>query len=181
MTIYNTNGLPYVPSGSIQQFDPGNPDTSFLQSVDMEGIHAFGSPIYYYERFSSGNIDYTYREDRSELWSQIPLMFFGYYEPIASTNNLGVFGIDAADELMITCNYKEVLGVVNHVPKIGSRIFTPQLRENWEIIQCNLSEMKLLWQVYHIELILRRFQESKTNSSSVIPQPTLPYNVLYSI
>lgn len=170
MGICNPDGTPYQVSGSLQQFDPGNPDLALFDIWDEEAIEQGGSPIFYYEVFiQPQTIDPIYWEDRGKLWSNDPVQLFCYYEPIASSNNQGLFGIDSPDEMVFELNYHAVLNTIGHPPKIGSRIFTPMLRENWEIIQRNLAVFTM-WNTLHIQLICKRFQESTTTGEGKVTQ-----------
>jgi hypothetical protein len=160
--IRRPDGTPYVPSGCMQSFNPAKPEYDLFNRWDQEAIRLGGSPIEYFEVFISfTTIDQLYQEDRSKLWSPSGVELFALYEPIASTNNLGAFGIDAPDEIVFELNYKNTLGVVGHPPKIGSRIFTPHLRENWVIVQRNTGEYRG-WNVLRLQLICQRWQESMT-------------------
>ena len=47
MTLYNSDGTPYKAAGTIQQFDPNNPDLCLFNQWDQESIMQGGSPIYY--------------------------------------------------------------------------------------------------------------------------------------
>jgi hypothetical protein len=82
---------------------------------------------------------------------------------------LNQFGIDAPDEMKFELNYRSVLQNVGHPPKIGSRLFTPHLRENWVIVQRNLGEFKL-WGALRIELICQRFQEDVVTGNGKVTQ-----------
>lgn len=176
--IYNNDGTPYKPTGDVRQFDPCNPDNDLFNVWDQEAIRMGGSPVYYYEVFiSDAVIDKDYHESRGKVWSQHPVELYAVYEPIASTNTLGTFGIDAPDEMMFELNYKAVLDKVGHPPKIGSRIFTPHLREHWEIVQRNTGEYKM-WNVIRIQLICRRFQESLTTGEGRVTQTTPPIKII---
>ena len=66
-------------------------------------------------------------------------------------------------------NYRTTLRTIGHPPKIGSRVFTPHLQENWVIIQRNLGEFKL-WGSLRLELICQRFQESVTTGEGEVTQ-----------
>jgi hypothetical protein len=168
--ILNPDGTTYSPVGSIQQFDPENPELCLFDLWDEEIIKMGGSPIFYYEVFIQTNtIDPIYIEDRGKLFSNNPVQLYCTYEPIQSQNAMTAFGIDAPDEMIFEFNYRSVLRTIGHPPKIGSRLFTPHLRENWVIIQRNLGEFKL-WGALRLQILAQRFQESVTTGEGKISQ-----------
>jgi len=162
--IRNPDGSCYQVVGSIQQFDPENPEHSLFNLWDQEVIRMGGSPIYYYEVLIQPNtVDPLYVEDRGKLWSTVPTELWCYYEPVPSQNAHGNFGIDAPEEMVFELNYREVLDKVGHAPKVGSRLFTPHKQESWVIIQRNDDQFKL-WGQLRIQLICQKFTESLTTS-----------------
>jgi hypothetical protein len=170
MTIRNCDGTPFQLSGSLNVFDPTNPDQFLLNSLDSEIIDIAGIPILYYEVFvQKQTIDPLYREDRGKLWSNNPVQLQGLYDPIPSQNFLNMFGIDAPDELQIQFNYQAVLKAIGHPPKIGSRLFTVHKAENWVIVQRNVGDF-FLWGEYRLTLICQRFQESVTTGEGRVSQ-----------
>jgi hypothetical protein len=177
MAILNTDGTPFNVSGSLQQFDPTNPEFALFNEWDQEIILMGGTPMYYYEVFIQfQTMDKLYMEDRGKMWSNTPICLYGYYDPIPSQNMMTTFGIDAPDELMFEFNYQDVLSRLGHLPKIGSRIYTPQKREHWIIIQRAVEEFKL-WGEMRLQLMCQRFQESLTTSEGAVPQAVPPYSV----
>jgi len=178
--IKNADGTPYKVGGSIEQYDQEDPQHELFNLWDQEAIRQGGTPILYYEVIISPQvIDQQYLEARGKLFSQFPVSLYGVYDPKNSQNLLNAFGIDAPDELEIEFNYRDVLQKIGHPPKIGSRIFTPHLRENWEIIQRNLGEFKM-WGALRITLIVRRFQESTTTGEGKVTQknPLPKYKII---
>jgi len=170
MGLLNRDGTPYKASGSIQQFDPNNPMFELFNLWDQEAIQRGGSPIYYYEVIIRPEmIDPIYLEARNKLFSNNPIQLWCNYEPISSQNVLNQFGIDAPDEMTFELNYRSVLQNLGHPPKIGSRLFTPHLQENWVIVQRNLNEFKM-WGVLRIELICQRFQEDVVTGDGKVTQ-----------
>lgn len=170
MTIYKPDGTPYIPTGSLRNFDPDSPEHDLLNRWDEEAIKIAGSPIFYYEAFiQQQTVDPIYWEDRGKLFSQFPIALYAFYEPIPSQNLQGNFGFDSPDEMLFHLNYKATLRDVGHPPKIGSRIFTPHLSENWVIVQRNLGEFRK-WGVLRIDLICQRFQESTTTGEGKVTQ-----------
>ena len=159
MTLYNPDGTPYKLKGSVQQFDPQSSMFGLFNQWDEEAIQRGGSPLFYYEVIiRQGMIDPLYNEARGKIFSQNPVQLWCIYEPIPSQNVLDRFGIDSPDEVKFELNYKAVLKAIGHPPKIGSRLFTPHLNENWTIVQRNLAEFKM-WGAMRIEIICQRFQE----------------------
>lgn len=163
-------GKTYQPLGKYQHFDPENNNHDLFNLWDAEAIRIGGSPVFYYEVFlQDGTIDPLYLEDRGKIYSSHPVQLYCYYEPIPSTNTLGVFGIDSPDEMIFEFNYRAVLQSIGHPPKIGSRIFSPHKRENWRVIQRNTGEYKL-WGELRLQLICQRFQESVTTGEGRVTQ-----------
>lgn len=176
--IRNNDGTPYQVTGCAQQFDQSSPDYKLFNIWDQEAIQRGGSPVEYYEVFiTQQSIDPLYQESRAKVWSQYPVELFCFYEPIPCTNNLGMFGIDSPDEMIFEFNYAYVLQKLGKPPQIGSRIFSPHLRENWEIIQCNTGEYKG-WNVLRIQMICKRFQESLTTNEGKVTQSIPKYKVV---
>jgi hypothetical protein len=168
--IKNCDGTPYKLTNSLDTFDPKSQEHFLLNSFDSELIQIAGTPILYYELFiQRQTIDYLYREDRGKIWSTSPVTLRGYYEPIPSQNYLNMFGIDAPDEVQFLFNYRDVLKAIGHPPKLGSRIYSVQKGENWEIMQRNVGEF-FLWGELRLVLITRRFQESVTTGEGRVVQ-----------
>ena len=168
MPIYNDDGTPYKLKGDIQQYNPQNPMFELFNQWDEEAIQRGGSPIFYYEVIINPDmIDPIYLEARNKLFSENPVQLWCNYEPIASQNYLNQFGIDSPDEIKFELNYRAVLRKLGHPPKIGSRLFTPHLNENWVIVQKNVSEFKM-WGALRLEIICQRFQESLTTSDGKV-------------
>lgn len=166
--LRNLDGTPYQLSGTLQQFNSDNPEYDLFNQWDQEAIQRGGSPLYYYEvLIQPQTVDPLYLEDRGKLFSPNPITIWANYEPIPSQNALTAFGIDAPDEIVFECNYQAILNAIGHPPKIGSRIFSPHLRENWTIMQRNLGEFKM-WGVLRLELICQRFQESLSNNDGKV-------------
>lgn len=170
MAIRNDDGSTYVPTGSLQQFDPNNPEFGLFNIWDQEAIAIGGTPVYYYEvKIQMNTVDPLYLEDRGKLWSPKPICLQGYYEPTSSKNDMTVFGVDSPDELMIEFNYQDVLAKIGHPPRIGSRFFTPHRRENWVLRQNNVEEFKL-WGELRLQCMCGRFQESLTTGEGKVTQ-----------
>lgn len=170
MGLKNLDGTPYQLRGSVQMYDPNDRNHDLFNLWDQEAIKRGGSPIYYYEVVITPNmIDPIYNEARNKIFSNNPIQLWCNYEPIPSQNLLNQFGIDAPDEMKFELNYRSVLQSLGHPPKIGSRLFTPHLRENWVIVQRNLAEFKL-WGALRIELICQRFQEDVVTGEGKVTQ-----------
>lgn len=170
MSIKNPDGSTYKPTGSLQQFDPENPELELFNSFDQEVIEIGGSPIFYYEVFINvSSIDELYVEARDKIFSPIPKMIYGYYEPTPTQNMMGVFGGDSPDEMMFEFNYDYILKNLGHAPKIGSRLFTPQKRENWQVVQNNIETYKM-WGQLRLQVMCIRYQESLTTGEGKVTQ-----------
>lgn len=176
----NLDGSPYRLLGSVQTFDNNDRTHDLFNLWDQEAIVRGGSPIFYYGVVITQNmIDPVYTEARGKLFSEHPVQLWCTYDPIASQNLMNQFGIDSPDEITFELNYRSVLKALGHPPKIGSRLYTPHLRENWEIIQRNLGEFKL-WGALRIQLICKRFTESVTTSAGKVTakEPNLKINII---
>jgi hypothetical protein len=129
--LKNPDGTPYKPTGSLEQFDPDNPERCLWNDWDAEIMKIYGSPVFYYEVFiQTGSLDKLYREDRGKIWSNNPITLYASYEPVAGQNYQSAFGIDSPDEVIFDFNYRDVVKRIGHPPKIGSRIFTPHRNED---------------------------------------------------
>lgn len=169
--IKNPNGTPYEVSGSLVQYDPNSPNMALYDVWDQDAIKIGGTPIYYFEVFiSTTGIDPIYNESRNKVWSQFPVQLYGVYDPIASLNDMGLFGIDSPSEIVIEFNRKAVLDAIGHPPKNGSRIRTPHMQEDWEIVQVNTAEFKQ-WSVLHYQFICKKFQDDAINGPGKVRQP----------
>lgn len=168
--IRNCDGTPFQLSG-LQTFDPNNPELNLIGGYDQELIQIAGAPIFYHEVFIQvkNTLDTTYREDRGKMWATEGIQLWGYYEPIASQNVQNAFGIDSPDEIKFTFNYQAVLKAIGHPPKIGSRLFTPHKRENWEVITRAVADF-ILWGELHLVIIAGRFQDNLTTNAGVVSQ-----------
>lgn len=170
MPLKNLDGTPYQLRGSVQMYDPCDRTHDLFNLWDQEAIKRGGIPLYYYEVIITQNmIDPIYLEARNKLFSNNPVQLWCTYEPIPSQNLVNQFGIDAPDEMKFELNYRSTLQSVGHPPKIGSRIFTPHLRENWVVIQRNLGEFKM-WGALRLELICQRFQEDVVTGDGKVTQ-----------
>lgn len=170
--IRNCDGTPYKLSGSLDTYDPNNPEHFLLNSFDSELVQIAGTPILYFEVFiQRQTIDPLYREDRGKLFSNNPITLHGYYEPIPSQNYMNMFGIDAPDEVQFQFNARAVLKAIGHPPKIGSRLYTPHKGENWVVIQRNYGDF-FLWGEMRMTIIAQRFQESVTTGEGRVTQNT---------
>lgn len=176
MTLLTPQGTPYKTAGILQSYDPTSPQLALFNLWDQEAIRMGGSPIYYYEAFiPTGEIDGDYFECRGKLYSNNPIELWALYEPVPAQNLMGQFGIDSMNEIVLELNVRSALKTIGHMPKESSRIYTPHLGENWEIIQRNLGEFKL-WSVMRLQLICRQFQETFTTSSGRVTEkrPNMP-------
>lgn len=168
MAIKNPDGSLYKPTGTLQQFDPESLEHDLFNVWDQEVIEVGGTPLFYYDVFINVNaIDELYVEARDKIYSQNPIQIYGYYEPIPSSNNMGVFGIDSPDEIMFEFNYRHVLRTLGRAPKIGARIFSPHKKENWMVMQRNVEVFKL-WGELRLQVMCVRFQESLTTGNGKV-------------
>jgi len=176
MPILNPDGTPYRLT-PYRNFDPQNPDLDLFDEWDAESIRIGGTPVYYSEVFiSAADIDRTYNESRRKIWADKPVEIFGTYDPVASQQALGPFGLDSLDEIVIDANYKDVIRRLGKWPVPGSRIMTPHLREYWELVQCVLAEFKG-WRGVRLQLICQRFQTSTTDNSEKGRQDMPQYRI----
>lgn len=171
MAIRNPDGSKFSLTGSLQQFDPENPEHDLFNVWDQEAIEIGGTPLYYYEVFINiNNIDELYVEARDKIWSEHPICIHGYYDPTPSENMMTAFGIDSPmSEMMMEFNYRHVLQQIGHAPKVGARIFSPHKRENWVIIQRNV-EVFQMWGELRLQVMCNRFQESLTTGGGKVTQ-----------
>lgn len=177
MAIKNPDGSTYHPTGSLQQFDKDSLEHDLFNLWDQEVIEIGGSPLYYYDVFINVNdIDELYVEARNKIYSNNPVVIYGYYEPTPSQNMMGVFGWDSPDEMMFEFNYRNVLKTLGHAPKIGARIFSPHRRENWMITQNNVEVYKL-WGELRLQVLCIRFQESLTTGNGKVTERSPDYKI----
>lgn len=174
--LRNADGTPYKASGELNLYQEQK-SLSLMNFWDAEAIRIGGSPIYYYEVFiQKGTLDPLYLEDRGKIFSNYPIKLYTVYEPIPSQNYQNAFGIDSPDEIIFELNYKDVLNKLGHPPKVGSRLHTPHLGEDWVIIQRNLGEFKL-WGALRLNLLCARFQESVTTGEGKVTQTKPDYEI----
>jgi hypothetical protein len=175
--IRNTDGSTYNLSGSMQQFDPENPEHNLFNQWDQELIEIGGSPIFYYEVFiQKSTVDPVYLEDRGKLFSNFPIQLWALYDPVTQQFYSTVFGADSPDELIFELNYRNVLDTIGHPPKIGSRIFTPHKQENWVILERKVSENQM-WGEIRLQLVCERFQENTTTNEGTVEQPKTDFKI----
>lgn len=161
--LKNPDGSPFQLS-DLQNYDRDNPEFELINDWDKEVIEIGGSPIFYYEVMIQANtIDPLYLEDRGKLWNPNPVCLHAIYDPVPSQNYMTTFGIDAPDEVMFEFNYRDVIEKLGHPPRIGSRIFTPHRRENWQIAQIG-DEQYQLWGQTRLQVMCKKFQETLTTA-----------------
>ena len=178
MAIKNTDGTPYQLQGSFSQFDPNNPEFDLFNSWDQEIIQIGGTPILYYECFIQMNtVDKLYLEDRGKLWSPVGVQLYGWYDPIPSQQSLTMFGFDSPDdEIMMQFNHEDVKAKIGHLPKIGSRLYTPHKKEHWVITRRNVEEFKL-WGQLRLQILVKRFQEDLISGTGRVTQQEPDYKI----
>jgi len=168
--LKNQDGSCYKTSGSRAQFDPENPELFLFNQWDEEAIKIGGSPIMYHEVYiQSGTVDPQYWEDRGKIFSPIGIQLWCFYEPISSQNFQNAFGYDSPDEVVFEFNYRSVLRILGHPPKVGSRLYTPHKREDWLIATRKVGEFKM-WGELRLQLACSRFQESVTTGEGKVTQ-----------
>jgi hypothetical protein len=177
--LFNRDGTPYRLAGTRQQFNDLSADLSLFDIWDQEAIRIGGSPIYYYEVFiQEQTTDPIYLEDRGKLYSTNPVELWCFYEPVQSTFAQTAFGIDSmADEMKFSFNYRALLDAIGHKPKVGSRLRTPFLKEDWEIIQMNLGEFKM-YKALRADILCKRFQDDDISGPSISSQKDIQYKIV---
>jgi len=185
MSIKNCDGTMYKVNGSMTSFDPFSQEQELFNQWDAEIIQFGGSPIFYYELLIQRNtIDPLLREDRGKIYSIDPVCLYTIYDPVPSQNYMNMYGMDSPDDIKFELNYRQVLKKLGHPPKIGSRLFTPHKRENWEIIQRSLGDFKFWNEGLTLILICQRFQESTTsndgNATQSVPKYTINGSELFT-
>lgn len=177
--IYGKDGKPYKPSGCYQLFNDKLPERDLVNKWDAEALKMGGSPIYYYEIFIDiNNIDPLLMESRAPIWSQVPITLYGTYPIAASENNQGFWGLDnPTGEVPFEFNYKNVLETLGHPPKIGSRLQTPFLNEQWEIIENKTGDYRF-YQSTRLICICSRFQEDRVSGTSIAKQPDVNFEII---
>lgn len=174
--MLDNNGKPYTTTGALQIFDPTGPQLKLFNLWDQTAIRAGGSPIYYYETFiPTGEIDTDYWEARGKLFSNNPVELWASYEPAAYQNYMNQFGTDSLNEMTFECNADAVIKAIGHPPKIGSRIHTPHMGGDWELIQTNAGEFRG-WGVLRLLLICNQWQETVTTAAGKVTEksPNIP-------
>ena len=79
--------------------------------------------------------------------------------------------------MIIEFNYRSVLNILGHPPKIGSRLFTPFLKENWVIIERKTGEFKM-YGVLRLQCICQRFQEDDISGTSINNNKDVDYKII---
>jgi hypothetical protein len=79
--------------------------------------------------------------------------------------------------MIFELNYRATLNTLGHVPKIGSRLFTPFLKENWVIIERKTGEFKMFG-VVRLQLICQRFQEDAVSGTSTNESASVDYKIV---
>lgn len=177
MTLLKSDGTPYSLAGSLQQFDPENVEHCLFNEWDAEVIRIGGSPIFYYEVFiQTQTLDPIHREDRGKIYSNNPVQLWAFYEPMDSQYYQNMFGIEGVEDVVFEFNYQDVLGRIGHAPKIGSRLYTPHLGENWRIVQHNLQEFAM-WGALRLRIFCVKFQESLTTGEGRVTQKNPDFRI----
>jgi len=168
--LRNCDGSPYHSIGSIAQFDPENTTHDLFNLWDQDSIKIGGSPIMYFEcLINFTTVDKLYLEARDKLFSTYPVQLYGFYEPVPDQNHQNMFGIDSLEDMIFEFNKQAVIDAIGHVPKLGSRLYSPHKRQNWVVIQRNMGEWKM-WGELRIQLLCQKFQESITTGEGQVSQ-----------
>ncbi len=171
MPLYREDGTPYRLAGQYQQFNPCSNQNALFSKWDEEVIRIGGSPLFYYEvliQFST--MDKIFLEDRGKLFAPCPIQIYAFYEPPEQVAGSGLFQVDTPDmEVVFETNYNAVQCAIGHLPKIGSRIFSPHLCENWILIDRRSAEYRG-WGVLRMQLHCRKFQETLTNNDGKVTE-----------
>jgi hypothetical protein len=175
MAILKPDGTPYTTRGSLQQFSPTGNTHDLFNRYNREIIEAGGSPVHYYEVFiPTGSIDKVFVESKNKVWSQHPVEFTAIYEPLNPQLAMTIFGPNSIDQPMVFyTNYQSFLDKIGHPPVLGSRLYTPQLKEHWEILDRRTSGYQN-WGVVTLEIHCKRFQESLTTGEGRVTQREEP-------
>lgn len=172
--LKDQNGLPYKLDGKFRIYDPRSPKNKLFSKWDAEAIKIGGSPIFYYEcliQFSS--LDTLFHEDRGKLFSPCAIQLYATYEPPDQVANSTIFGVDTPDmEAIFELNSDATIEAVGHPPKVGSRIYTPHLCEDWIIIDRRQGEFKA-WGALHYILHCKKFPYNKTDHSDNFIKPNV--------
>lgn len=169
--LRGTDGQPYRTAGKNQLYNPNSNLHKLFNIWDEAAIQQGGSPIYYYEMYLPlGEIDKVHGEARGKIYSPNPIELWANYEPIASQNYISEYGLISNNDVIFELNVKAALQKVGHMPKIGSRIYTPHLGENWRVIQRNLGEFKM-WGALRLLLICTTWQGSVTEPVKLTTPP----------
>ncbi len=179
MPIFREDGTPFQVAGRFQQFNPNGPQNIQFTRWDEEVIRIGGSPLLYYEcliQFST--LDKLFLEDRGKIFSPCPVQLYAFYEPPEQVAGSGLYQVDTPDmEVIFECNYNAVIRDIGHLPKIGSRIYSPHLCENWVLIDRRSAEYRG-WGVLRMHLHCRKFQETNTNNNGQVTKNTdFPINL----
>lgn len=174
MPIFSSDGTPYQLAGSLQQYDPENPDLKLFNLWDQEAIQIGGSPIWYYKcLIQYQTLDKLYYEDKGKIWSPIGTQLVALYEPQSSNVSIGQLGYDGMIDVVFELNYQYVKDTLGEIPARGSKIFTPHKRETWVVINPITDEYKL-WGTLRLKLYCTKFQEDRNENNLQMPQPDTP-------
>src|SRR5689334_7619863 len=123
MCIKNCDGTLYQLSGDFTFFDPLTRENELFNQYYAESIRIGGSPLYYSELLvQKQTTDKLYLEDRGKIFLDPPILLYCTYQPIPSSFNQGVFGIDSPDDIVFELSLTDTLNRIGHMPLIGSRL-----------------------------------------------------------
>ena len=154
--------------GTRRQFRPDAPEHRLLNMWDEESIEIGGSPIYYYEVIiPTAKIDRLYLECRSKLYNNFPVELWATYDPQPQNKVRGPFGWDSQQDNTFELNWEETLKRIGHPPKVGSRIWTPHLNEDWALVSTQL-DLFQMWGKIRVKFVCQRFQEVLTTGEGTV-------------
>lgn len=153
------DGRPYRASGKLQMYNPTDPKHDLFNKWDRDAIMAGGTPVYYHEVIIQTNtVDPIYFEDRGKIYNPNPVEIWASYEPQPDMPYVTEFGFNGMADIILDCNYKDVLERIGHPPKPGSWIRTPHLDRDWILVNSTLGEFGH-WGALRIKMVLKRFQD----------------------
>lgn len=166
MALLGNDGRPYQPLGKLAAYNPNSAQNKLFSQFDAEAIRLGGSPILYYEcliQFST--LDKLYMEDRGKVFSPCPIQLYAYYEPPDQVASSGIFGVDTPDmEAIFETNSDATIAAIGHPPKVGSRIYTPHLCEDWVLVDRRQAEFKG-WGALHYILHCTKWLPNRTDQT----------------
>jgi hypothetical protein len=166
--LRNKDGSPYKLNGSVNNYDPSNPDHDLMDSVDKEQIESSGAPIEYYRVIVDSNVDQLYHEQRQKVYLQEPILMKAVWEPVSPIWNDISVGFSSEESMVFSFNRKEFIEKVGEMPRIGSIIKTCDEGMFWEIVNRNVNvenEDRKMWGKHRINAVCVKYQATVTDRS----------------